>query len=152
MEVIAEIFRNNLKQVLEEPGQPSQAELARKIGISPSYLNDLIHGRTNGSEKVRRAIAAALGYSYENFLALGRRLLSGESPNQAEVCDIAVSLDPKVVNALKSHPTIEKIVTILGQMTEEDIRDIKEKSEEKLRIREMEKKLKRLEGKAKKAG
>ena len=58
------------------------AEKRRNIltlcNIIEGYLSNLISGRRAGSEKIRRCIASTLGYEYEEFLSLGRRLLNNE--------------------------------------------------------------------------
>jgi phage repressor protein C with HTH and peptisase S24 domain len=69
------IFRSALEQVLNQQGRGAQAKLARSTKISASYLNDILRGRTYGSEETRRQIARALGMEYEEFLNYGRRVL-----------------------------------------------------------------------------
>lgn len=66
----------------------SRAELARKVGISPSYVSDILCRRKTGSEPVRRKIAAVLGAAYEEILEIGRRGINAEEP----IPEIAVCL------------------------------------------------------------
>jgi transcriptional regulator with XRE-family HTH domain len=72
---ISDIFRAALEKKIREMGRGGQARLADKAGLSRSYLNDILKGRTRGDEDTRRAIAAAAGYAYEEFLELGRAML-----------------------------------------------------------------------------
>lgn len=69
------IFRAALEHILKQGGRGAQAKLARDAEMSSSYLNDIVRGRTYGSEETRRRIAQALGMDYEELLALGRRIL-----------------------------------------------------------------------------
>ena len=55
-------------------GRGIQKELARKTGISTGLICDLRSGRTGGSREKRQALAEALGYGYEEFIAKGREL------------------------------------------------------------------------------
>jgi transcriptional regulator with XRE-family HTH domain len=65
--------------------EPSQRLFASKVGISPSYLNDLLKERRTGELKIRQKIAKALGFKdlhgYADFMAIGERILKGEDPN-----------------------------------------------------------------------
>lgn len=69
------IFRAALEHILKQGRRGTQAKLARDAEMSSSYLNDILRGRTYGSEETRRRIAQALGLDYEPLLALGRRIL-----------------------------------------------------------------------------
>ena len=55
-------------------GRGIQKKLARQTGISSGLICDLRAGRTGGSPEKRQALAEALGYRYEDFLAKGREL------------------------------------------------------------------------------
>ncbi len=82
-EPIAEYFRLALEETLGPVAQRGvQARIAATAGISPSYLNDILKGRTDGSEDVRRAISKAIGQSYEQMIDRGRvmRRVSVEGP------------------------------------------------------------------------
>lgn len=71
-----DVFRAALTQLLQERG--TQSRCAKAAGITPSSLNDIVKGRKQGSEETRRAIAQALGRSYEDMLNLGREALGLE--------------------------------------------------------------------------
>jgi transcriptional regulator with XRE-family HTH domain len=82
MEKIGDIFRATLQYMLKK--FTSQKHLAAKLGISQSYLNDLLQGRRSGVETMRRKIASSLGYAaheYDNFLEIGRYILAGKDPD-----------------------------------------------------------------------
>lgn len=48
----------------------SQIELAKKIGVSKQFLNDIEHNRKDVGIGFAKKIASALGYSIEPFLEL----------------------------------------------------------------------------------
>ena len=77
---VRQFFMAALKAELEKRGHGFQSELAQKAGVSKSTVNDILKGRSSGSDHNRRAMATALGYlDYEEFLDIGRRL-SGVKP------------------------------------------------------------------------
>lgn len=51
-----------------------QADLARKANVSRSIVSDIVNMRKYGSEEVRRSIAKALGWDYEDFLNYGKSI------------------------------------------------------------------------------
>ena len=55
-------------------GRGIQTKLARQTDISSGLICDLKRGRTGGSPETREALANALDYSYEDFIAKGRKL------------------------------------------------------------------------------
>jgi len=57
--VYQEIFLRNVLSLLDEKQMTKQA-LARKAGMSVSFLSDLTHGKANPSLKIMAALAAAL--------------------------------------------------------------------------------------------
>ena len=60
----------------------SQEVLAKKIDRNQSTISDYIAGRRRGREPIRRKIAKVFGYSYDDFLALGRWILEGKDPEE----------------------------------------------------------------------
>lgn len=88
MSDIANYFAVALKWALRIRGERDR--LAVRVGIDPSYVSNLSGGRRMGSEKMRRAISAALGYTYEDMLSLGQWILEGKDPSRfAELQGIA---------------------------------------------------------------
>ncbi len=67
---VHEVFSRALNLWLRGKGHGAQASLAKTTGLSPSQINDILHLRRKGDEDQRREIAAAAGYTYEDFLAL----------------------------------------------------------------------------------
>ncbi len=57
-----------------------QADLARKVGISRVHLSDVLSGRKGASLFLQEKISLALGYTYEDMVLLGRRILEGKDP------------------------------------------------------------------------
>ena len=76
-------FAAALTWQLDRLGWGGKARLANTVGRAQGYLSELKSGRKEGSEPTRRAIAIALGFSYESFLAFGEALLSGVSGEDA---------------------------------------------------------------------
>ncbi|MFV0439299.1 MAG: helix-turn-helix domain-containing protein [Desulfopila sp.] len=70
---IDEIFAERLSQRLAAEPHGYQRELAREVGVTPSYLNNLVHGRRRSTEDLRREICRAIGEEYETFV-FGRPL------------------------------------------------------------------------------
>jgi len=84
----ADCFRKALSYHVLKLGRGGQAGIADKAKISRSQINDILAGRNDGTDETREKIAAAIGMTYEDMLALGRRLLAGEDvrekPNVTE--------------------------------------------------------------------
>ena len=98
MEDTSKVFQKSLQHFLTRRGD--QAALARRAEISPSQLNDILKGRRNGSDDLRRTLAASLGYPgrlYEDFLDLGRAAL-GLLPEQPAERDPAEQEPAEQVN------------------------------------------------------
>jgi transcriptional regulator with XRE-family HTH domain len=71
-------FSAALAHLVSKKGRGAQEALAKQVRITPQYISRLARGERSGAEDVRRKIASALGYSYDEFLALGRALLRGD--------------------------------------------------------------------------
>lgn len=72
------MFHAALESELRRRGRGAQAWLAKQIGKSPQYIHQLLKREVYGSEVSRRDIAKVLGYEYEEFLELGRKILEGK--------------------------------------------------------------------------
>ena len=59
-------FANRIKHLLVDCGNISEAELARRLGITPQTLNKKMH-TDNFSTADLEQIAAALGVSFEAY-------------------------------------------------------------------------------------
>jgi PAS domain S-box-containing protein len=62
----------------------SQKQFAEKLGISKTYLSSLISGSRAASIELQSRIANFLYGPYDKFLAVGRRLMEGKEPFEAE--------------------------------------------------------------------
>lgn len=71
-------FRAALTYLLAQEGRGAQTRLANQQKIDRGYLNAIVRGRKSGSERKRSEIAAYFNMTYEDMLALGRRILQGE--------------------------------------------------------------------------
>ena len=84
MESAIACFHAALKHILDKAERGFQKELSGKTGVKPSVINDIYRERTHGSEATREKLVVALGYSYEDFLSLGRWILSGKKAEDWE--------------------------------------------------------------------
>ena len=66
-------FSDALQDYMSRPEAPSQASLARKIGITAAHFHNISKGKSRGSERIRRKIAEAIGMEYEVMIG-GRAL------------------------------------------------------------------------------
>lgn len=82
----AEFFRLALKTLIDGTGHGIQRKIADQIDKSPTYLNDIVHGRSRGSLPTRQRIAQALGLSYEEMVEQGRTLQALEAESGSVVC------------------------------------------------------------------
>lgn len=71
-------FHAALDAILGARGYGAKAQLAKAIGVTPTYITRLAKSKAYGSELTRRRIAGALGFDYEEFLNIGRSKLKGE--------------------------------------------------------------------------
>ncbi|MCK9174317.1 MAG: hypothetical protein M0O96_03465 [Desulforhopalus sp.] len=71
-------FAAALNSLTSQKGYGVKGRCAGAVGISNGYFSELLKGKKEGAEKVRRAIAAYFELNYEEFLALGHRLINGE--------------------------------------------------------------------------
>lgn len=79
-------FRKALDLAVERGGHGVQKKIAARAGRSPSYVNDILKGRTSGSLAVRQSIAEALGMDYELMLQMGREALHSGAEAGIVVC------------------------------------------------------------------
>jgi transcriptional regulator with XRE-family HTH domain len=77
-EPIEELFRLALEHVLKHKRHGAKAAIARDTGVTQQYIGAIVKGRRYGNETLRRAIANSLGYTYDDFLDLGRKIASKE--------------------------------------------------------------------------
>ena len=82
----SDLFRKALASFLDGKGRGSQRKLAETIGIPASLLNDFLKSRRPISEAKREQIATYCGYTYEEFVAFGRKLMLEENGDTNEVC------------------------------------------------------------------
>jgi transcriptional regulator with XRE-family HTH domain len=83
-EPIDQYFREAVREILQGKPRGTQADIARRSGIKPSTFNDLLKGRSAGTEETRRAISNALGENYEMLLARGREILGSKQEADPE--------------------------------------------------------------------
>jgi transcriptional regulator with XRE-family HTH domain len=107
-------FREALRKILSQHSHGIQSQLALSVDLSPQYLGRILNGQRHGTEKTRRAIAAALGYPgplYEDFLRLGRNRPKPDPPARAEEADPA---DSRLTPEQRETVTAFKLVLLRG--------------------------------------
>jgi len=75
-------FLMALKHVIKEKYYKKEGRLAEKAGISGGFLSMVLSGKKKASLENQEKLAGACGYSYINFLALGRKLHMGDKENK----------------------------------------------------------------------
>ena len=70
-------FVTALKTEVERGPRGTRAKLARLANVAPGQVTDILNGRKYGSEETKRALAAALGWDYEELLKYGKCLVEG---------------------------------------------------------------------------
>jgi len=85
-------FHLALKFIIKKRWKRRQRVLAIEAGISEGHLSDIVKNKKPASFKTQVALAEAAGFTYENFLALGRKIHMGDNLNflnKKEETDIA---------------------------------------------------------------
>jgi len=77
-------FNAALTYLLHQAGRGAQSHLAVQQKIDRGYLNAIVKGRKPGSDDVRAKIAGHFHLTYEDMLALGRRILGNREENLGE--------------------------------------------------------------------
>ncbi|MDR0547936.1 MAG: hypothetical protein LBI10_00760 [Deltaproteobacteria bacterium] len=93
---IDDIFRASLTYFSDI--EKHQRRFATKIGVSAPYLNDLLKARRYGSDQRKREIAEKLGFadsSYQDFLDIGKKILTGENTNDYIISEELIKLADK---------------------------------------------------------
>lgn len=152
----SDIFIKAVLHILGEKPSGAQGRLADKANIKRTVLNDFLKGRRNFSEERKELISEALGRTYIEMLNIGNTLVGEPSkpkepfPNYDKTMAIAQEElklktpekkpDPELDKALgKSY--VKSIAKMLAGMSEEERREIQRLSEEKIRLKQLEKEL-----------
>ncbi|MFH1216531.1 MAG: hypothetical protein V1706_08520 [Pseudomonadota bacterium] len=77
-------FNAALIYLLHQAGRGAQSHLAVQQKIDRGYLNAIVKGRKPGSDEVRAKIADHFHLTYEDMLALGRRIQGNREENLGE--------------------------------------------------------------------
>jgi len=70
-----EIFSIAARELISNLGRGEQKRAAKAIEVSPAYLNDLLAGRKNWSDRLRDKLAAFLKMSVAEIYLVGERFL-----------------------------------------------------------------------------
>ncbi len=84
VETLYSYFFKALEHVVAQKGYGGKTEIAIDAGISNALVSQILSPKSKkkASLKTQKAIAKACGYKYEEFLALGRRLLKGKGAEE----------------------------------------------------------------------
>lgn len=74
-----ESFRTALRRMIDARGRGGQTELAERLGLSRSAVNDILTGRRGTSTRSQERIAAYFGLSLGEMLRIGEQLLQGRT-------------------------------------------------------------------------
>ncbi|MDR2405549.1 MAG: helix-turn-helix domain-containing protein, partial [Deltaproteobacteria bacterium] len=113
-------FTAYLRSEIVKLGFGSQAKLAVKSGVSKTMISDILSNRTKGRPLTRKKITMALGHSYEDAVALGRKILSTKMANEAVIEGKSFNL---------GQVEIPSVIYLLAEN-----RDLRMKLEEKERL------------------
>ena len=70
-------FSEAVRQLLEQSGHGAQSALAKRCGMSVSYLNDLLSGRKPyWPDPIKERVAEAFGYSVAELLEIGEHFVN----------------------------------------------------------------------------
>jgi len=75
-----ESFFKALCTVIERDWRGRKGVLAQEADISGGYLSDILSRKRKASFKKQSSLAIAAGYTYEDFIDLGQKLLAEEDP------------------------------------------------------------------------
>lgn len=84
MATVEESFVRAFQREIDTNGYGAQKKVASELSISRQHINDVLGGRKVAGKRLQERIANFYGYSYENFLALGRMLLDGVPKKEVE--------------------------------------------------------------------
>jgi PAS domain-containing protein len=89
----------------------SQAEIAKKLGITQSYVSAVINGSKTASLELQSQIADILHGPFEEFLTVGRRIQRGLAPetkDEPEPKEGVEKLIAQLTHYVMDHQRIEK--------------------------------------------
>ncbi len=72
---ISDYFSAAFKSALKNRGWGAQAKIAEVLNVSRSQINDIARGRQGGPEHLRAKIAEEFGCTYEEMIAVGKKIL-----------------------------------------------------------------------------
>lgn len=152
-EEIYNAFLTALRHFVEKDGYGSQSVFAANAGLSNAALSRILKlgDKKQASLKSQVSLAKACGYNYEDFIALGRKLLSGdENPEKAETPALILEAEPPVSDSDTGY--IEELKQLIKDLRAErdglnaDKAELKaEKAELKKEIAELKERIRSLE-------
>jgi len=131
----------------------TQSDLANASGVGRAYIGALVRQERSGTEKTQEKIARAFGFELQDFLDFGRKLIEQAEPipepeptappDPPDPAPAAPEVDAALL-AVLNDPKIRNIARMLNDLSPEDVSDIQRSVDEKIRLREAEKEIKKL--------
>ena len=134
-------FLKALKTLAKTDWYRKTGVLAQEAKISQGYLSHVINGKKQASYSIQVSIAEACGYSYEEFLQLGKSLLKpGEVQEEKTTKPTAIDPAVEILNAALEE-TGEKInekqkmavLKIIREELENKTKQVQEESKESIK-------------------
>ena len=107
-------FMQALQYVVEKDWHRKKSALAIDAGVSGGYLSEVLNGNKRASFLKQNDFVKACGYTYDDFLAIGESLLTGE--------DLGGLKKSSDVNLTKKVPT--KDVKVGKKMEVQELKEI----------------------------
>jgi len=111
MESTKKTFQTALAFCLKNAKRGEKTALAKLAGVPISIILNVEAGRRGASEDNRRKIANALGYGYDDFLKIGRHIMSNK--NIAANKALALTPEPEYNKTLLPAQAAQLIEQIL---------------------------------------
>lgn len=105
----------------------SQAEIAKKLGITQSYVSAVIGGSKTASLELQNQIANMLYGPFEEFLAVGRRIQKGLAPEATEKPEPKEGVEKLIAQLtyyVMDHQRIEKELANTKEFYEDIVQNL----------------------------
>jgi PAS domain S-box-containing protein len=105
----------------------SQAQIAKKLGITPSYVSAIMSGSKTASLELQNQIAGILYGPYEEFLMIGRRIKNNLDPELKEKFDADEGVEKliaRLTHYVMDHQRMEKELVETKNFYEEIVQNL----------------------------
>ena len=131
-EKLYKYFNVALQWFVKKKGHGAQNYLAVVSGKSESCISQVIKGNRKAVPETQVAISTAAGYTYEEFLALGRRLLAdketsspetqGQISEPGKIYNFNAKTDSKVIELDNKKYVLENLLDMARDVLASDYR------------------------------